>query len=270
MRFLLLVLVFFACATSRSQQSGKTADFYLDPVGKMYYLLADDRLITDNPLGQNRFEFYDSSLGAPDLVDVTNPFAILLYYEAYGQIVVLDRTLSEVSRLDLFSLDDILEPAALARAADNNVWVFDGWDYRLKLLNAQGAVSQQSNDLRLELKLADPPDHIYVDRTTVLLHFQEANKLALFTNYGRFEAWVTLPTAVNFGWHAPYLLGTTTDGSWLWRRNAPIKHNIVARPQVSTELAGREQGKVSGKALPLKEGYYQLTEAGTTSLFPWQ
>ncbi|MEM9260838.1 MAG: hypothetical protein AAGA62_14415, partial [Bacteroidota bacterium] len=238
MRFLLLVLLFFACATSRSQQAKKTADFYLDPVGKLYYLLTDDRLITDNPLGQNRFEFYDSSLGAPDLVDVTNPFAILLYYEAYGQIVVLDRTLSEVSRLDLFSLEDILEPAALARAADNNVWVFDGWDYRLKLLNAQGAVSQQSNDLRLELKLADPPDHIYVDRTAVILHFQEAQELAIFTNYGRFETWVDLPEGERFGWHAPFLLGTSASSSWLWRRKAPIKHDIVAQPQVQGQVVG--------------------------------
>jgi len=252
MRYLLLLLPLLTCAPVRPQATTGTADFFLDPVGKRYYLLADDRLVTANPLGQNRFEFYDSSLGGPDLVDVTNPVAILLYYEAYGQIVVLDRTLSEVSRLDLFSLDEILEPAALARATDNNIWVFDGWDYRLKLLDKQGKVARKSNDLRLELKMSEAPDAVYVDRQSVLLHFMEDRRLAVFTNYGRFERWVALPEAEAYGWHAPLLFGS---GQTSWLLN------------VATGARTQVQEKVKGKALAGKEGYYRFGESGAVE---WQ
>lgn len=244
MRYTFFLLLLFISTLAYAQ----ARDFFLDPVGKAYYLLKDDRLVTDNPLGQNRFEFYDSSLGAPDLVDVTNPFAILLYYEAYGLIVVLDRTLSEVSRLDLYSLDGLLEPAALARAADNNVWVFDGWDYRLKLLDAQGEVVRQTNDLRLELKVATAPEYLYVDRNAVLLHFREAGRLAVFTNYGRFQRWVELPEAEHFGWHAPFLFGDG-DQAWRWQQGA--------RPQVL--------GPLRGKGLAVKDGIHLLGKDGTVS-----
>ncbi|MEL7162281.1 MAG: hypothetical protein AAFN92_16105 [Bacteroidota bacterium] len=252
MRLLIFLFLFCSCATTRTQTPARTQDFFLDPVGKLYYLLADDRLVTDNPLGQNRFEFYDSSLGKPDLVDVTNPFALLLYYETYGLIVVLDRTLSEVSRLDLYAIDDILEPAALARAADNNIWVFDAWDYRLKLLDGRGEVARQTNDLRLELGVATTPEYVYVDRNAVLLHFREAGRLAVFTNYGRFQRWVDLPQAENFGWHAPFLYGDG-DNAWRWQQGA--------RPQV--------QGPLRGKGLAVKEGIYVLQTDGTARLVPF-
>jgi hypothetical protein len=216
-------------------------------VGKTYLLLTDDELVTDNPLGQNRFSFYDSSLGGPDVVDVTNPFAILLFYADYGTVVVLNRTLSEVSRLDLFSLSHLQQPVTVARATDQGVWVFDSWDYRLKLIDNTGKQRLRSNDLRLEIKTAAEPTAIYVDQGAVMLHYAEDNRLALFTNYGRFERWVELPPAKAFGWYAPHLIGNTDGAYWRWRRGEE-----QARPQV--------QGTLKGKLLGVKEGVYYLDE----------
>jgi len=247
--FLLLTILLSACATTRSQPKNSVERFYLDPTGKTYFLLADDRLATDNPLGQNRFEFFDSSLGSPDVIDVANPFSVMLFYADYGQLVILDRTLSERSRLDLFSVEDILEPSTVARASDNKVWVFDNWDYRLKLLESSGKVSQRSNDLRLEIRAVAPPDAIYVNRGQVLLHYMADNRLALFTNYGRFERWVEFPKADDFSWNPPYLLGRSEDAFWVWdavtnkRRNQP-------RPQV--------QGGRKEQWIPMAEGYFRM------------
>jgi len=251
----LFILLFLGCAAGRSQTSTGVADFFVDPVGKSYLLLKDDRLVTDNPLGQNRFEFYDSSLGHPEVVDVTNPFAILLFYMDYGTVVVLDRTLSEVSRIDLFSLDGVEQPIATARASDNGIWVFDSWDYRLKLLGPQGKERLKSNDLRLEIGLASEPAAVYVDRGNVVLHYAEEQKLAVFTNYGRFIGWVELPVAETFGWYAPWLTGTDTSGQvWTWRVGEK-----EARPQV--------QGKLEGKVLTAKDGFYRLGADGLVALF---
>jgi len=216
MRFLPLLLILFSCAAARPQTPPVVADFFVDNVGKSYRLLTDDRFVTDNPLGQNTFDFYDSSLGAPTSVDVSSPFAILLFYADYGTIVVLDRTLSEVSRIDLFSLDAVETPAAVARASDQGFWVFDSWDYRLKSLDEQGRIRQQSNDLRLEIKSAAVPDAVYVDRNLVLLHYVADARVAVFTNYGRFQRWVDLPAAENFGFRAPYLTGSSAEGYWIF------------------------------------------------------
>lgn len=246
----LFILLFLGCAVGRSQTPTGVADFFVDPVGKSYLLLNDDRLVTDNPLGQNRFEFYDSSLGHPEVVDVSNPFAILLFYADYGTVVVLDRTLSEVSRIDLFGLNGVEQPIATARASDNGIWVFDSWDYRLKLLGPQGRERLKSNDLRLEIGQALEPAAVYVDRGNVMLHYAEEQKLAVFTNYGRFEGWVELPAAETFGWYAPWLAGTDATGKvWKWQ---------VGEKEARTQV----QGKFKGKTLTTKDGFYRLDENG--------
>ncbi|MEM6773171.1 MAG: hypothetical protein AAF597_21540, partial [Bacteroidota bacterium] len=216
MRILFFLCLFCACATSRPQATTESVDFYLDPLGKAYFLLGDGQLITSNPLGQNTFNFFDSSLGAPDVIDVTNNFAILLYYADYATVVVLDRTLNEISRLDFFEFEAIEQPTTLARATDNGIWLFDSWDYRLKLIDQRGNISQQSNDLRLSIKAVEAPDRIYVYQNLVLLYYQEDAKLAIFTNYGRFDRWVTLPAAEQFGYHDGRLLGQTEEELWVW------------------------------------------------------
>lgn len=252
--FLLLTILISACTVTRSQPGNSVDRLFLDPTGKTYFLLADERLVTDNPLGQNRFEFFDSSLGSPDVVDVANPFSVMLFYADYGQLIILDRTLSERSRLDLFSVEDILEPSTVARASDNKVWVFDNWDYRLKLLDQSGKVSQRSNDLRLEIRAVTPPDAIYVNRGQVLLHYMADNRAALFTNYGRFEQWITFPAADDFAWNPPFLLGRSKDSFWIWNA-VTNQRKERPRPQV--------QGEVNEQWIPLAEGYLRLNPANS-------
>ena len=234
MRLLLPLLFCFSCVATKAVTGPEVVDFFIDNAGKKYYLLANDNFVTNNPLGQNQFEFYDSSLGAPGCVDVTDPFAILLFYPEYGTAVVLDRTLSELSRIDLFAQENIRQPEVLARASDQGTWVFDLWDYRLKLLAPQGGLRLESNDLRLELKSAATPTAVYVDRGTVLLHYADEQKLAVFTNYGRFVRWVKLPEAERFGWQPPYLTGNSSNGYWTYKAG-----NKEAGPQVPSKLKGK-------------------------------
>jgi hypothetical protein len=256
MRILSLLILLCSCAVARPQPPTVVVDFFVDNTGKTYRLLANDNLVLANPLGQNNFEFYDSSLGAPTSIDVSSPFAILLFYADYGVIVVLDRTLSEVSRIDLLSLESVEQPVAAARASDNGIWVFDSWDYHLKLLDERGQLRLESNDLRLEIKEAAVPDAIYVDRGRVLLHYVDAQKIGVFTNYGRFDRWVELPAATHFGWCAPLLTGTTEAG--YWTLDALQKE---ARPWL---LSGVEM-QVQGKVVAADGGRYQLQEGGTIS-----
>lgn len=234
MRFFLNLLLFFSCLSAAGVPGPEVVDFFVDNAGKSYYLLADGNFVTDNPLGQNRFAYFDSSLGAPGGIDVTDPFALLLFYPEYGTVVVLDRTLSELSRTDLFALNEIRQPEVLARASDRGTWLFDSWDYRLKLLDPTGGLRLQSNDLRLTLKTPAVPTGVYVDRGSVLLHYADENKLAVFTNYGRFERWVSLPPAEHFSWRAPVLTGNSAAGTWTYRAG-----DQQARPRVQSGVGGK-------------------------------
>ena len=255
--FLLLFLV-TSCATTRSvSQSALPVDFFTGPSGKNYLLMSDSRLVTRNALGQTVNEFYDSSLGLPTTIDVTNPFSILLYYQDFGRLIILDRTLSELARIDLFSTEGLQQPGALARANDNQIWVYDSWDYKLKLLDTQGKVVRATNNLRLELKVTEDPDEIYVDRGTVALHFKQKNRLAVLTNYARFERWVELPPTKNISWNTPYLSGYDDRNSWRWTAGAE-RTQTWALPQVP------ELGELRRR--PRLDGYLLLTPTGATEL----
>ncbi len=246
MRLVLFFFLFYGCATAQPQSEPHPVSFFLDPLGKEYFLMNDGQLSTSNRLGQNDFVFFDSSLGVPDVTDVTNPFAILLYYADYGTVVVLDRTLNEISRLELFDLDDIDQPTVIARATDNGIWLFDSWDYRLKLLDQRSNISQQSNDLRLSIQASDSPEHLFVYQNLVLLYYPDEQRMAQFTNYGRFERWINLPAGSILGWHDGRLLATSTTELWIW----DIRTGQVARTQV--------QGEVTERCLPVSGGYRQL------------
>jgi hypothetical protein len=229
-RYLVVLLLLVGCATSRSQGVNGVVDFFLDPVGRAYYLLADDRLVTANPLGGNTYSYYDSSLGSPDYVDVTNPFQILIYYREYGKVIVLDRTLNELDRIDLFAKRSIQQPGAIARSYDNGIWVFDNWNYRLLRLDDRGEVDQQTNDLRLELGNPGEPADIFVGRATVMLHFPEESRLAVFTNYGEFQGWVSLPEESRISWNAPRLLGVRGEEAWVWEVGQPAIRELGQLP----------------------------------------
>ena len=195
---------------------GQIADFFVDPAGKGYFLLEDARLVTPNPLGGNTYSFYDSSLGAPDYIDVTNPFQILVYYRDYGTVVVLDRTLSELDRIDLFANTAIQQPGVIARSYDDGMWVFDNWDFRLLRLNGIGEVEQRTNNLRLQLGITGPADALFVDRNAVVLYFAAEHRMAVFTNYGEFQRWVEVPPDVTLSWRAPRLLAVGDAEHWMW------------------------------------------------------
>ena len=241
LRSLWLGLVFLALRALPAQ----VADFFVDPAGKGYFLLEDARLVTPNPLGENTYSWYDSSLGAPDYVDVTNPFQILVYYREYGTVVVLDRTLSELDRVDLFANQEIQQPGAIARSYADGMWVFDNWNYRLLRLDGVGEIEQQTNDLRLQLGLAAPADALFVDRNAVALYFAAEHRLAVFTNYGKFQHWVNVPAGARLSWRAPRLLAIGDTEHWMWtpRERAllplgPVPVELAATPRVIADTDG--------------------------------
>ncbi|MGB3799985.1 MAG: hypothetical protein WA952_09220 [Lewinella sp.] len=242
LRFILLLWL----GTMAGKLAAQVADFFLDPAGKAYYLLEDARLVTPNPLGENTYSFYDSSLGSPDYIDVTNPFQILVYYREYGTVVVLDRTLSELDRIDLFANGNIRQPGVIARSYDDGMWVFDNWDFRLLRLNGVGEIEHQTNNLRLQLGISGVPDALFVDKNRVMLYFAVDDRMAVFTNYGKFLTWIEVPAGLTLSWRAPHLLAIGEGGHWLW---TPGEKGLLPLGMLPAELAG------AGRILVTSEGY---------------
>ncbi len=187
----------------------------LDPLGQLYVLEANGRLSIQNSLSSQDFSFEDSRLGLPDALDVGNPLGPLLYFSDYQTLLLLDRTLHVNGQLDLRSHPKVQQPSCFARSFNDQIWLYDAWDYRLKLLNASGEVLRESLDLRQRLNILSAPSKLRVVGELLFVSFPDG-RLATFNFLGRFLGWESLAEAEQQQWTPQGLLGWTPQGAWRW------------------------------------------------------
>jgi len=124
-------------------------DFEVDNLGKLYLIGANGQL---KKLDQN----FDSvgifndirRFGTLHGIDVSNPLKLLLFYKDFNTIQVLDRFLNVRSTLDLRKAG-ILQVSAITQSYDNNIWLFDELDSKIKKVDEAGKLLLESNDFRV-------------------------------------------------------------------------------------------------------------------------
>jgi len=79
--------------------------------------------------------------------DVSNPLKILLFYQEFGTVVMLDRFLNNVNSLDLRQMG-FYQVTCIGLAYDNNIWVYDALAGKLNKFQATEPRSNQTNDIR--------------------------------------------------------------------------------------------------------------------------
>lgn len=193
----------------------KVEQIQLDQLGQLYLLERSGKLSVYNPLSSARFTFEDTRMSLPSAMDVTNPLGPLLYYADYQVVLLLDRTLDVKAQLDLREQDQIQQPLCFARSFNNQIWVYDTWDYRLKLLDKYGRVERESLDLRLKLGIETQPKQLNVVGELLFLLFEDG-RLATFNFMAHFLGWEELKAAQNHQWSQEGLLGWNQDSAWLW------------------------------------------------------
>lgn len=149
------------------------------------YLIHDEHTLQKyDKKGTFLYEYNENSLGSIDFVDVSNPFRIMLFYQDFATLVFLDRTLSEISRLDLSEFD-ILQAQAFATASDNNIWFFDNNSYTLKKISSQNELILESQDMNLMLPEDIEANRLIESGNRVYLNAPEVGLIVfdIFGNY---------------------------------------------------------------------------------------
>lgn len=127
---------------------GDFIDFTVDNLGNIYVLNKDNQLKKLSPNGDSLAIFNDvRRFGKVSFIDVTNPLKIVVYYREFTMIIELDRFLNIVNTIDLRKLN-ILQAKAVGLGYDNNVWVYDELDAKLKRIADDGSLVDQTTDFR--------------------------------------------------------------------------------------------------------------------------
>ncbi len=139
---------------------GAYVNFYVDNLSNVYLLNADNQIKKINDKGDS-VAVSNSLKRFGDIysMDVSNALKIAVYYKDYATIVVLDRFLKNINTIDLRRYN-ILQAQAVAVSYDNNYWVFDEVENKLKKIDDNGNLLLSTPDLRTIFNDAFIPEKI--------------------------------------------------------------------------------------------------------------
>jgi hypothetical protein len=158
-------------------------DFSVDNLGNIYVINAANQLKKLSAHGDSLAVFNDvRRFGNIGSIDVTNPLKILVYYRDFATVIELDRFLNMINSIDLRT-QNILQAKAVGLAYDNNVWVFDELDARLKRIGDDGTLVDQSTDFRQLFDTVPDPVSI-LDRDGLVYLYDTARGVYIFDHYG--------------------------------------------------------------------------------------
>lgn len=123
-------------------------------------------------------------------IDVTNPLKPLLFYKDLSNIVVLDRFLANRASINLRQFN-ILQPTAIGLSYDNNIWVFDQFDYKLKKIDEAGTILSQTDDFRMLFNQSFAPQKI-INQDGFVYLADSSKGILVFDNYGTFKRKILL------------------------------------------------------------------------------
>ena len=186
--------------------AGDIVDFDVDNLGNIYVINGDNQLKKLGPRGDSLAVFNDvRRYGRIATVDATNPLKILVYYRDFTTVIELDRFLNIINTIDLRTLG-ILQAKAVGLAYDNNIWVFDELDAKLKRVADDGSLVDQSTDFRQLFDTVPDPTSVR-DRDGLVYLYDTARGVYIFDHYG------TLKTHLDFsGWKDFEVIGKNLLG----------------------------------------------------------
>jgi hypothetical protein len=190
---------------------GQIADAAIDNLDNVYILTETDQLKKYNATGDS-IAVYNNvrRFGKVYSIDVANPLKVLLYYKDFASIVILDRLLSVRSTVDL-RRKNILQVTAMGQSYDNNIWIFDAFDNKLKKIDEEGNILLETSDFRQALGQAITPQQI-IDQNKQVYLYDPINGLYVFDRYGTFQRRIPVQGWSNVSITDKFILGISNEG----------------------------------------------------------
>ncbi len=165
---------------------GSWTNFEVDNLGNLYLLGSDMQLRKFNDQLDSMGVFNEvRNFGTLHTVDASNPLRIILWYKDFATLVILDRFLNRRTIIDLRQAG-ILQCEAIAQSYDNNIWLYDDLDAKVKKINEEGTVLLESADFRV---LFDTPPRPFKleDYNKKLYAYDSTRGLMVMDYFGAYQ-----------------------------------------------------------------------------------
>jgi len=190
--------------------NGDIVDFAVDNLDNVYLFNSTNQLKKLNAHGDSVAVYNDvKRYGRAAYIDVSNPLRLLLYYKDFSTIVTLDRLLNIRSVIDLRK-NNILQVKAIGLAYDNNIWLYDEVNSKLKKIDEQGKTVLETPDFRLLFGDAPSPESIF-DRDGYVYMYDPVKGVYVFDYYGALKNKILITGWKDFRVAGKYIYGITND-----------------------------------------------------------
>lgn len=160
------VLPFLLTLLWQAQSTGTIQQVAVDILG--YHYTCSEHEITQYNTTGDSLHTYTATHKSISSIDVSNPLSILVFYNDYDIIEILDKSMHVSQKISLLQLQ-IKNASAIARSKDNNIWVYDDMENTLIKINDNGEKSQDHIDMTLFTqqdwnihKIQEHADNIYL------------------------------------------------------------------------------------------------------------
>jgi hypothetical protein len=160
-----------------------TVSFSVNNLGELYIINTNNQLKKLNDKGDSVGVFNQvTKYGKLSYVDAQNPWKTILFYENFSTIVLLDKYLNVLTNINLRK-QDIFSVKAVASSYDNNIWLFDEQENKLKKIDDAGKILSETVDFRLLFDSVPSPLNI-VDRDGFVYLNDPKKGIYVFDYYG--------------------------------------------------------------------------------------
>lgn len=197
---------------------GKFNQFKVDELGSIYVLTSNGQIKKYNANLDSMAVFNDvKRYGQLQTIHAENPLRTVLFFKNFNTVVLLDRMMQMVQKIDLRRLN-LFQVSAIAPSYDNRLWIFDQQNSKIKKINFDGSLVFESTDLRLVFEEAIHPFKMIEHQGSLFL-LDTLTGVYQFDYYGGFKKKLSYPHTVEIESWGNALLGIQKDRLWIKKEN---------------------------------------------------
>lgn len=194
----------------------------VDNLGHLYVINNEDQLKKYSPNGDSIAVYNEvKRFGKLHTIDVSNPLKLLLYYKDFATVVILDRLLAPRASLDL-RRHNIQQASAIGPSYDNNIWVFDAMNYKLKKLDEQGNQQMETEDFRTLFANNFNPITV-IDQNNSVYLYDPVVGVYQFDHFGTFQKKHPITHWQNIAIIGNHIVGINTDGLYVYNTSTLLQ-----------------------------------------------
>jgi hypothetical protein len=191
--------------------------------------------------------------GKLSYVEAQNPWKTILYYKNFSTIVLLDKYLNVLTSINL-RRQNIFSVNAVTTSYDNNIWLYDEQNSKLKKIDDAGRILLETVDFRLLFDSVPSPVKI-VDRDGFVYLYDPKKGMYVFDYYGAFKNKLTFLNWKDFTVYSKNIYGF--DDKYFYNYTT----NSLSLQQYAMPLSFKNYGSLkvgNNKLYLLKDNYLQI------------